>query len=267
MPWASTWLLTMGDYNVDIRALVRRTGTAAVAAALLTSLAAGPVIAQGTEPALPPPETTLPPVEPPVVPPVVPPVEPPPVTEPAPAPAPEPAPVPDPAPAPAPQPAPQPAPLAPLIDPATGYTIDPGTGFLIHPGTGWLIESGSGYLIDGGSMLYTDFRWDPATGLVTTLTADEEPSSPSPSPAPEATATPSATPSATPTASASASATPTATPSPSRTPVAAEQAAANEGFSTPDWVIRGGVIVLLLGLGALYYRKLRRPPADITTKL
>ncbi|MFB9798670.1 hypothetical protein ACFFON_17200 [Arthrobacter citreus] len=152
---------------------------------------------------------------------------------------------------------PQPAPLAPLVDPATGYTIDRGTGYLIHPGTGWLIESGSGYLIDGGSMLYTDFRWDPATGLVTTIAADEEPSAPSPTATPEPTPTPSATPSATATPSPSATAAQTASATPSASAIAAAPSADIGGTTGTGWWVRTLVILGLIGAGALYYVKLR----------
>ena len=104
-------------------------------------------------------------------------------------------------------------------------------------------------------MLYTNFRWDPATGLVTEIADDQETASPTPSP------TESPSPSPTASATASASPSPTATPTPSATAspsiLAAAPSSDSEGPDGNGWLVRTLVILGLIGVGALYYIKLR----------
>lgn len=185
-----------------------------------------------------------------------------PVPAPSSDPAPPPAPATDPAPAPADRPAPAPAPAlaqpqpvqqpGPAFDPATGFVIDPVTGYLVEPRTGLLIEPGTGNLIDPATYFYTDFRLDFATGAVveiefSTVGPTADPSNEQPEPSPSAT-------------------TRSVTPSPSSSPIATSakpNPTAIDSEGTADRVsvgehpvTRAIVIVLLIGLGVLYYAKL-----------
>ncbi|PPB50576.1 hypothetical protein C4K88_01420 [Arthrobacter pityocampae] len=123
-------------------------------------------------------------------------------------------------------------------DPATGFAINARTGFLVHPGTGHLIEPGTGNLVYADTLIYTNLRYDAATGEVGQI-ADEAPApAPSSSPAKTTAApSPSATPSATATATATSSATATAAPSgPTTAPAVVGSAPTTEGAtasSTP----------------------------------
>ena len=142
------------------------------------------------------------------------------------------------------------------MDPVTGFQIDPVTGWLIHTPTGYLIEPGTGNLVVPGSFAYSMFRWNPLTGLVEDVPADEE--------SPEATASASPTASQRPTTAATARATtkpsPSAPePSSSATPAGAretEQVSSQYTVGTHP-LTRILVILLLVGLGVLYYARLR----------
>ncbi|MCC3271134.1 hypothetical protein [Arthrobacter zhangbolii] len=127
----------------------------------------------------------------------------------------------------------------------TGYQVDTSTGYLIHPGTGYLIEPVTGNLVNPTTWEYTGLIWDPETGEARDPSAE-----PSPTPTPSATPTASTSPSSSPSATAAVG--PTA--SPSATGLSAEVANSRGGNG---WAMRGGVVVLLIGAGALYYLKLR----------
>ncbi|WP_167398946.1 hypothetical protein [Arthrobacter pityocampae] len=112
-----------------------------------------------------------------------------------------------------------------------------------------------------GSLAYTTFRWDPATGTVEDITAEEDlqTESAEPVPTPEATATrtPEPTRKAAPTPTATASVIPTPT-APAEPPSGAEeidQVSAQSIGTHPATRIL--LILLLVGLGAVYYSKLR----------
>ncbi|MDN3904193.1 hypothetical protein QWJ37_06725 [Arthrobacter sp. YD2] len=125
--------------------------------------------------------------------------------------------------------------------------MDNSTGYLIHPDTGYFIEPVTGNLVDPATWEYTGLVWDPETGEARDPSAEP---SPTPTPTPSATPPASASPSSSP--SATTEVAPTATPS--ATPLSADAANSSSGTG---WVVRGGVIVLLIGAGALYYLKLR----------
>ncbi|MDN3482250.1 hypothetical protein QMA10_10005, partial [Arthrobacter sp. APC 3897] len=128
-------------------------------------------------------------------------------------------------------------------------------GFLIHPGTGWLIEAGTGYLVEAGSLLYTNFRWDPVTGVVVEIVDDQEPAGPTPSPAEPPSPSPTAAATAVTSPSPAAAPAPSATASPSL--LAAVPGSDSEGADGSGWLVRTLVILGLIGAGALYYIKLR----------
>ncbi|MHA7238471.1 hypothetical protein [Arthrobacter sp. TMS1-12-1] len=103
-------------------------------------------------------------------------------------------------------------------DPATGFAINARTGFLVHPATGHLIEPGTGNLVFADTLIYTNLRYDAATGEVAGIAGEAPVPAPSPSPSPAgtraATASPSASTTATPSATGSAPAPVTSAPPP-----------------------------------------------------
>ncbi|GEM_PF-4286588 len=172
----------------------------------------------------------------------------------APEPSPEPPPTPDPpvqtAPSdPAAVPTVHAVPEQALIDPATGFQIERSSGYLIHPGTGYLIEPGTGNLVDGRTWLYTELKWNPSTGEVTSVfdASDEAPAAdPSSTSPPTSNAEPTTQTSRAP------------APSASEADLSATKASAEHGTDwSTHWLTRTLVILLLVGAGALYYAKLR----------
>lgn len=143
------------------------------------------------------------------------------------------------------------------VDPAAGFTVDPATGYLIEPQTGLLIEPGTGTLIDPTTYFYTTFRFNFATGEVVEAepATKEPPRGPSEQPQPEES--PVATPlsvalSPSPPSSASVS------DSPSGRAVDGNATAGDGGVPLGEHPItRALVVLLLIGLGAVYQAKLR----------
>ncbi len=225
------------------------------------------VVVPSTEPTPPPAAAILPPPPPTATP------TPEPTTDPAPAP--DPVPAPEPAPAPPPEPTPEPSPpVEPDVatDPVTGFRIDPATGWPVHPPTGFLVEPGTNNLVLPGSYAYTTFRWDPLTGLVEDIAAEDVVPTEDPDPAPQATPTaivsapaPSAPPPASPTPPRHTSPTTSATADPSGGTTAVEgntEQASDQRPVGEQPLTRILVILLLVGLGVLYYRRLRSAGKD-----
>lgn len=77
-------------------------------------------------------------------------------------------------------------------DPATGFPINARTGFLVHPPTGYLIEPGTGFLLFADTLIYTNLRYDAATGVVSVVPGE----TPVPPPSAEPTAPPQPSPTA-----------------------------------------------------------------------
>lgn len=138
-----------------------------------------------------------------------------------------------------------------LIDPVTGFQIERSSGYLIHPATGYLVEPGTGNLVDGRTWLYTDLRWDPATGdVVSIFDSPDETASPDPSPTTKSEAKPEA----------AVTTTPSPSPTAAQASLEAAKTSARDGVDwSTHWLTRTAVILLLVGAGTLYYVKLRGP--------
>ncbi|THJ64954.1 hypothetical protein E8P82_13250 [Arthrobacter echini] len=76
-------------------------------------------------------------------------------------------------------------------DPVTGFAINARTGFLVHPSTGYLIEPETGYLVFADTLIYTNLKYDAATGEVSEIPGEIAVPTPRPDGA-RSTAAPSA---------------------------------------------------------------------------
>ncbi|MHA7271810.1 hypothetical protein [Arthrobacter sp. Bz4] len=131
------------------------------------------------------------------------------------------------------------------------------TGYLIHPPTGYLIEPGTGNLIDPSNYFYTNFRWIAETGAVVDLNEETEEPEETPAPEESESAEPEESESPEPTPTPTRSATPSPSPSTSEAAVVDASAASEETSIGSSPITRGLVIIGLVGLGVLYYAKLR----------
>ncbi|WP_155849446.1 hypothetical protein [Arthrobacter sp. H20] len=124
-----------------------------------------------------------------------------------------------------------------------------------------MIEPGTGNLIDPTTFFYTDFRFIAVTGAVVDLTESIEPEEPEETPEPEesesAEPVKSESPEPTPTPTPTRSATSSPSPSTSEAAVVDASAASEETSIGSSPITRVLVIVGLVGLGVLYYAKLR----------